>query len=150
MDEKTQGRFWSKVEKHGPDECWEWQAYTGSKGYGTFKVDGKTLLAHRFSYEIVNGPIKGGLFVRHKCDNPRCVNPKHLELGTHADNMRDMVERGRGASNKGTSHGRSKLTENEVREIRANPRSERKIAADFNISPALVGYIRRRKLWTHI
>lgn len=95
-------RFWAKVDKSDPDGCWIWTAstFTDRNGYGKFNaaippVSNKTVYAHRFSYEMTNGPIPDGLFVLHKCDNPPCVNPAHLHLGTQADNMREMVERGR-------------------------------------------------------
>jgi len=91
-------RFLAKVIKND-EGCWEWKATTAN-GYGQMKVDGVKCLAHRLSYELHKGPIAKGLVVRHKCDNKLCVNPEHLELGTHADNSRDMLERGRSVSRK--------------------------------------------------
>jgi hypothetical protein len=88
------GRFWSKVDKSG--ECWVWTAKAlCENGYGRFYVGKKPLRAHRYSWELANGPITDGLFVCHRCDNPPCVNPAHLFLGTHQDNMQDMVAKGR-------------------------------------------------------
>jgi hypothetical protein len=89
-------RFWSKVDKSG--ECWPWTAGTGTFGYGMYWTDGKTVGAHRVSYELANGALQSGMFVLHSCDNPACVNPRHLSAGTHRDNMRDMVSRGRALS----------------------------------------------------
>ena len=89
-------RFWAKVEKSG--ECWIWTASRRGKGYGLVRFRGRNAQAHRASYEMHNGPIPDGAVVRHKCDNPPCVNPDHLELGTVADNNRDMSERGRSTS----------------------------------------------------
>lgn len=90
-------RFWPRVEKRDADECWEWKGSRLQKGYGTmpcwpFK---RPALAHRVSWEIHNGNIPDGLIVCHRCDNPPCVNPAHLFLGSHQDNLRDMVKKGR-------------------------------------------------------
>lgn len=86
-------RFWSKVKKS--EGCWEWQATLSNKGYGQFRVDGKLALSHRFAYELAKGPILKGLHILHSCDNPACVNPDHLSVGTRADNMQDMTSKGR-------------------------------------------------------
>ena len=97
-------RFWAKVDKNAPKGCWVWTASTfvGRNGYGKFNAGttaatAKTVYAHRFSYELVNGPISEGLDVLHACDNPPCVNPDHLRLGTPVDNAADMVRRKRDA-----------------------------------------------------
>lgn len=89
-------RFWAKVQKAGPDDCWPWLASRMPKGYGKLGIASTTpKLAHRVSWELHYGPIPEGLFVCHRCDNPPCVNPAHLFLGTCTDNLRDMVAKGR-------------------------------------------------------
>jgi hypothetical protein len=95
----VEDRFWEKADTSG--ECWEWTAGKFNTGYGQFSVDGAPQLAHRFSYEMHYGKISDGLHVLHTCDNPPCVNPEHLWLGTQADNNEDRDKKGRnGHSNK--------------------------------------------------
>ena len=90
----TRNSFLNKFIKkeHG---CWEWQKGFNSKGYGMFYYKNKDILAHRFAYEFFIGKIENMLFVCHKCDNPKCVNPNHLFLGTQKDNVKDMIIKGR-------------------------------------------------------
>lgn len=90
-------RFWAKVDK--TDECWVWTAFTGSHGYGQIKVDGRYRRAHRVSWEFAHGPIPDGLFLDHRCANKRCVNPAHLRIVTHAQNMQHRT----GATRNNTS-----------------------------------------------
>lgn len=111
-----QDRFWSKVDRSG--ECWEWQAARNRLGYGLVGVGRKSVLAHRVAYELTKGPIPKQMLVRHRCDNPSCVRPDHLIIGTPLDNVRDSIDRGRRASFKGMRNGRVKLTDEQVREIR--------------------------------
>lgn len=104
-------RFWSKVDRRGPDECWLWLA-AKTKKYGAFRINGRNLLSHRFSWELHYGEIPENLVVRHVvCNNPACVNPGHLALGTQADNIQDAVTAGR-------NRWVSKLTDKEVQEIK--------------------------------
>src|SRR3990167_544842 len=87
--------FWSKVDKHAPNNCWVWMGFKKPTGYGLFGVGWKR--THRLAWEFTNGKIPAGIHVLHKCDNPSCVNPSHLYLGTHQDNMRDRNKKGRQA-----------------------------------------------------
>ena len=95
-------RFWSKVNIKESNDCWEWQAGKHRQGYGVFKFDNKIQLAHRISWLLAHTEIPQGMVVMHKCDNPGCVNPDHLCLGTQKDNIHDMRTKGRGNNQKKT------------------------------------------------
>lgn len=169
-------RFWEKVDRHGPassdhniGRCWVWTAGTFSNtiGYGKFRAVDRCVLAHRMSYELAFGSVASGMVVRHKCDNPTCVRPSHLELGTHADNSSDAVIRGRTASGdrngsrlhphrrpRGEAVSLAKIDSDTVREIRLLHRlgvSQREIARRVGLnSHSQVGNILRGKCWTHV
>lgn len=156
--------------------CWEFQG-ARIDGYGRIKIKGKTAGVHRVAWEAFNGPVPQGLFVCHHCDNPPCVNPDHLFVGTNRDNMVDMCEKGRNGMQghperhvfrlhpellliwksivaRGESVGTAKLTESDVIEIRRLRRetgaSYLQIASAFGVTRSNVGAILRRKTWTHV
>ncbi len=133
----------------GPDDCWEWKA-SKIKGYARIGWQGKTLKAHRLIFQWSTGVDPAGNHVRHTCDNPGCVNPKHLLLGTPQDNMDDKVKRGR--SLRGSQHPTSKLNEKDVRKIRSlkGKMTQQEIADEFGISQAHVSSIQQRKAWSHV
>ena len=147
-----EARFWANVQKG--DGCWEWTAGKFSAGYGALRVGDKQKYAHRISWELANGPIPAGLLVCHHCDNPGCVNPAHLFLGTKADNTRDMVEKGRQKVLRGEEHPSHKLTDGQVVSIRAaydaGEGTHKELAARYKVSPAVIGRILIGKAWKHV
>jgi hypothetical protein len=148
-------RFYAKVSKIPTEAgCLDWKAYrNANNGYGYFKVNGITVLAHRFAWELVNGPVPDGLFCLHKCDRRSCCNPAHLFLGTHDDNAHDRKTKGRNGNHKGTTNGSVKLTETEILEMRSakyTSWTHLAIAEHFGIGSSQVGRILRREAWKHI
>lgn len=125
--------------------------FRNRRGYGFIgqgRAGQRSILAHRAAWEVANGPVPVGRHVLHKCDNPSCVNPKHLELGTAADNMRDKVTRGRQL--RGSQIHNTKLTAAKVRAILKDPRSNSAIGRAYGVSTATIGEIKRREIWKHI
>lgn len=145
-------RFWDKVDIRDEKDCWEWKALTNLSGYGRFRYQGKMELSHRVSWEITNGSIPDNLCVLHKCDNPRCVNPNHLFLGTRQDNSLDMVvkNRDRNGDQKGENNGFSKLTwdnVNKIRELRKQNIPLDVLAKNFEVSKSTISLIVNYKIW---
>ena len=124
--------------------CWEWQRARNRDGYGMWK--NRTL--HRQSYEEFKGPIPADLHVLHACDNTCCVNPDHLSVGTHKENIQDMIRKGR--SIRGVNRYSSKLTEDQVREIYASTATGKEIGKQYGVSSTTVYRIRGGDLWSHI
>ena len=134
-----------------PDDCWLWTGPRNREGYGVAGCLGRTLRANRIAYEAAHGPIPPGHFVRHSCDNPPCVNPAHLLVGTPADNMNDKVERGRQALGRRIRNAR--LGEQDVLAIRARRAAGEtypSIAKDFDISESHAGRVAAGHWWKHV
>lgn len=106
--------------------------------------------AHRASWILFKGEIPENTEVMHKCDVPNCVNPDHLELGTHADNMHDKDRKGRSNYQRGSHMGRAKLTEDDIPKIRADSRPQKEIARDFGVGGSTINYIKTGKTWKHV
>ena len=155
-------RFWSKVKKAGPDECWQWQGACRRGGYGYIRAGsqaGGGLAAHRVSWVLAYGEIPEGMLVCHTCDKPACVNPAHLFLGTYSDNIQDAYDRGRRQAshrsrNVGEKHPGAKLTEEWVREILARHASGKythaELAAVYGVARQTITNIMNRRRWKHI
>ena len=133
-------RFWDKVDK--TDECWVWTAGKNSHGYGAFKIDNKTVGAHVISYTLTNGNIPKGIEVCHTCDNPPCVRPDHLWLGTRKENAQDSAHKGRNSH--GERHHTSKLSDSQVQQILKDNRSVNEIANDYKVTIQAIWYHKKK------
>jgi len=158
MSRSLKERFWAKVAFIGaePDACWEWRGTKHYKGYGQIGKGGKLgsgghmLYAHRVAWELTNGPIPEGMQVLHHCDNPICVNPAHLFLGTPADNSADMVAKHRQSfvsRGRGEAHPGVKLSEQDVRDIRKSLNSSTVLGRMYGVTRQNITRIKQRKTW---
>lgn len=155
-------RFWSKVSiSGGPQSCWEWKAAKDKDGYGVTSFNKKWIGAHRLAWILAKGEIPDGLCVCHHCDNPSCVNPSHLFLGTVKDNTQDMIRKGRSCVwtrpecvVRGSVHSSAKLTEDDVREMRRkyamNESNQTELSREYGVSSGRVSEIITLKSWTHV
>lgn len=146
-------RFWRHVRRGADGECWPWTATKLRTGYGTINTGDatRTALAHRVCWTLHHGAIPEGKHVLHTCDNPSCVNPRHLFLGTHQDNMRDKVAKQRHP--RGERQGSAKLTTADVLDIRARRAAGTPLAvlaAEYGLHRVYVSKVARRVAWRHI
>lgn len=142
MTEKDQQRFWSKVNLGTEENCWDWTASCVTAGYGKFSYKSKAFDAHRFSYFLHFGEIPRGMFVCHRCDNPKCVNPSHLFLGTNLDNVKDMIAKR--LHRFGDKTSRSKVANKEIKKIKTLYKkgiSQKQLAKKFGICQSSISRI---------
>lgn len=140
--------FWNKVQK--TDGCWLWNGSLSPKGYGVHWVGKGHKRAHRYSFELATGIDPGTRVIMHKCDNRRCVNPAHLQLGTQTENVADMDRKRRRNAPRGEGHGQARITAAQARAIRTDPRSACAIAADYPIGKSGIEAIKAGRTWRHV
>ena len=155
-------RFWEKVDRRGDDECWPWIAGEDRKGYGKIWYRGRKAKATHISLQLVGRPVPKGLFVCHSCDNPACVNPAHLWIGTVSDNGLDASRKGRTRqivrshkpplriTGAGEEHPKAKLTAQDVREIRRSSEPSTILAAKYGVSETTLRNARKGISWRHV
>ena len=159
--------FWARVDRTAPaPACWPWIGHRNADGYGKLKIRGRTLIAHRVAFALSRNVGVIDACVLHSCDNPACCNPAHLRMGTNAENQAEKVAKGRQAKGdvhgarrhpntrpRGSEHGRARLTEDNVREIRrrhAAGKTIASLAARYGVATKTVWFIVHRKTWLHV
>lgn len=147
-------RLVNGLDEAEPEKCWEWQRTHNGQGYGTLRVAGRQIYAHRLAFQLAGGSIPDGFHVLHECDNPQCINPAHLRAGTRSKNMADCHARGRSRIPSprmtGETNGASKLTSTDVSSIRkmlTEGKSQAAIAGVFGVSQSNISKIKRGKGW---
>lgn len=141
--------FYDRVSHEDSNGCWIWGGNKMCHGYGRLDTGKQVLYAHRISYMIHHGDISKGLVVRHKCDNRICVNPAHLEIGTHGDNAKDREERHLDYHIRGENKPQAKLKQIQVNQIRQRykPGNGKLLAQEYGVSPATISLIVNGKHW---
>ena len=152
-------RFWRRVDKRSDDECWNWTGAKHKSGHARMRVGSRKDHSdryegcHRLAWVLTVGPVPLGMAVCHHCDNPACCNPKHLFIGSLADNNRDRHRKGRTVLSRGEAHGNAKLTSADVvliRSLRAGGVPFRRLARVFSVDPKQIMNITRRLAWVHV
>lgn len=154
----TPEKFWNRVNIGEPNTCWEWQGAYTSSGYGNLKYQGTHVVAHRLAYHLAVSPIPltipdfnaASIVVLHSCDNRKCCNPAHLSLGTNAINQLEAYQRGRKRQPKGSDHANSKLTDHDVKNIRAQYKVQHtqvELAKIYNVSQRCISLITRKETY---
>ncbi len=150
----AEARFWSRVKVGCSNDCWRWHGTYRNKGaYGQMCVNGYYVGAHVVAFALACADVPAGMCVLHKCDNPPCCNPKHLFLGTMKENTQDCKIKGRLADRSGSKNGHSKLSEDQVRQIRKSSfdgEIYEELAERFGVATVTIAKICQRKLWKNI
>lgn len=144
-------RFWKYVDRRGDSDCWNWTGDKIRDGYGRIWNNGKTRRAHRISWELRYGEVPENMCVLHHCDNPSCVNPAHLYLGTNQDNVNDKVAKSRqavGINNGGNKYPPEKILE--IKRLRQDGKTQREIAKTLGVSKGLVYYVITGQVWRNL
>lgn len=143
--------FWTQIKRGNNDECWNWEGASNREGYGRFRWNGKPKLAHRISYLLHHGEDPYPLDVLHHCDNPKCVNPNHLFLGTDKDNVRDMIEKGRNNPVFGERSPRATLSNDEVLDIKKHITIFTTLLSEkFSVNRMVITNILRERAWVKV
>jgi hypothetical protein len=145
---KTSGDFWAMVDKFSANGCWNWTGGLWATGYGRITFEGKSWKAHRLSVLFSVGELDDTACVLHRCDNRKCVNPEHLFLGTRADNNRDKVAKNR--QPKGSDFLRSRLTEQDILNIRSAADGLRTLSEKYGVSWSHINNIKKLRKWKHV
>lgn len=141
-------RFWSNVVGEPNSGCWLWMGPVDENGYARFRVGARKARMHRWAFETLVRPLSRSEIVCHKCDVPACVNPSHMFIGSQRDNVEDKVKKGR--QSVGRKSPCAKLTEDQVRDIRASDETNRALGRKYGVTHGIIGKIKNREDWKHV